>query len=210
MPALAARFTKDPALVASHVASHAAYERLAMNSLDETQREFFKSHFMEPEDVSKRKFGNAAVGHEDDLKCMHALVAQSICGASNPLGNLCLHYILHLKSEVDTLLSEEADNAQGLEAAPAAAASATATNATPILTTASPNLKACAVVDRPNGILLFLDRVGLDSVMDPPLVTAAPDQKPMIASAECCAAAALIITACEGHAPRTRKKHRKN
>lgn len=210
MPALAARFTTDSALVAAHVSSHGAYESLVMRSLDETQRNFFKSHFIEPEDVSKRKFGNAAVGHEADLKCMHALVAQTICGASNPLGNLCLHYILHLKSELDAMVNAEVEAAEPDVSAPACASTVDTT--TPTTVAASPNLKACGVVDRPDGMLQYLDRVGLAYVMTPPMASSDDETESGggVASAECCAAAAWIIVTCEGHAPRTRKKHRKN
>lgn len=204
MPALAARFAIDEALTAAHVSSHSAYESLALMSLEEPQRAFFKDHFIEPEDISKRKFGNAAVGHATDLKCMHALVAQSICGASNPLGNLCLHYILHLKSQVDALRATEVAASESVTESPDAAPS--------IKTCVTPaqDLRVCAIVDAPSGMLAYLDAVGLAHVMSPPCSTIAGSAQPAIASAECCEAATQLIIACEGHAPRTRKKHRKN
>lgn len=190
--ALAARLQTDSKLLSLHVASHAVYEGMAMSTLQEPQRSFFRAHFMEPADVTKRKFGNAAVGHEGDLKCMHALVAQSICGAHNPLGNLCLHYILHLRSQVDSLVNANKTTHPG-DADIAA----------------SPNLQVCAIVDCAAGMLNFLDQVGVQAVLLPPLQATAEGGAD-VATAECCAAADVLIVACEGHAPRTRKKHRKH
>lgn len=77
-----------------HVASHAAYEARARELLTPEQLEFFRSHFVQPADPALVKYGNAAVRHPPDLKCLHAQVAQSLGGAPNPLGGAVVNFIL--------------------------------------------------------------------------------------------------------------------
>lgn len=43
-----------------------------------------------------RKYGNAGVCHPTDLKCLHALVGQTLGGAPNPLGDATVQLIFHI------------------------------------------------------------------------------------------------------------------
>lgn len=66
---------------------------------------------MNPDDATKRKFGNAGVSHSADMKCLHALAAQALAGAPNPIGCAVLLYIIHLHECVNKgLSSKEADD----------------------------------------------------------------------------------------------------
>ncbi|EKF33623.1 hypothetical protein MOQ_002503 [Trypanosoma cruzi marinkellei] len=91
-------------VAAQHVASHARYEKRARALLSDQQWAFFDSHFVSiPESSGGRKYGNGAVGHAKDLKCLHALVAQSLCGAPNPIGDAVLQYIYLFSKKVEAL-----------------------------------------------------------------------------------------------------------
>ncbi|KAF8276615.1 putative Protein of unknown function (DUF501) [Trypanosoma cruzi] len=91
-------------VAAQHVASHARYEERARSLLSNQRWAFFDSHFVSiPESSGGRKYGNGAVGHAKDLKCLHALVAQSLCGAPNPIGDAVLQYIYLFSKKVESL-----------------------------------------------------------------------------------------------------------
>ncbi|AAZ10694.1 Protein of unknown function (DUF501), putative [Trypanosoma equiperdum] len=94
----------------AHVASHARYEERAKELLSSERWAFFDAHFVTgaAESAGGRKYGNAAVSHATDLKCLHALVAQSLCGASNPIGDAVIHYILLLAEKVKTIKNASA------------------------------------------------------------------------------------------------------
>lgn len=102
-----------------HVASHDAYEARVKSVLSDVQWQFFRQHFLQqgspkasvsPPSAAlptlgashslntRRKYGNAAVSHAEDMKCLHALVGQSLGGAPNPIGSLVLNYIHYLHS----------------------------------------------------------------------------------------------------------------
>ncbi|CAD2214829.1 hypothetical protein AGDE_11902 [Angomonas deanei] len=79
-----------------HITSHAVYEQRVKELISAEQWAFFDQHFVHPEDKEKAKYGNAAVSHDRDMKCLHALAAQSLCGAANPCGTWVINYILFL------------------------------------------------------------------------------------------------------------------
>lgn len=58
--------------------------------------DFYHSHFISPPDPSRRKYGNAALSHPTIVKCLHALVAQELCGAVNPIGEAICNYLCFL------------------------------------------------------------------------------------------------------------------
>lgn len=188
---LTSRFATDKDLLERHVASHALYTKLAEERLPEDQAKFFFDQFVKNADLSKRKFGNAAVGHPEDLKCMHALVAQSLAGAFNPLGNLCLHYILRLQNLLDHAMCSVQEEDKVTDTSELHAR------------------RISHVVDKVSGVLEFLDERGLDWFLEPPMETLQDGTK-SVAAAKCCQAAEAIVFAAEGHAPRARKKYRKN
>ncbi|CCW60763.1 unnamed protein product [Phytomonas sp. EM1] len=89
--------SEDAAAMAAHVASHARYVERVKELLSAPQWEFFVSHFVEPgEGLSGRRFGNAAVSHAGDVKCLHAWVAQVLGRAANPIGEGVINFILFL------------------------------------------------------------------------------------------------------------------
>ena len=107
------RLSEDAALLASHVASHLVYESRVRSILPtEEQRAFFFDQFVQPTDASKRKFGNAGVSHAEDMKCLHALAAQSLGGAPNPIGTAVLLYVadLHAKLNSGSITIADADD----------------------------------------------------------------------------------------------------
>lgn len=89
----------------AHADSHAVYAQRVKQLLSHEQWLFFDSHFVNPADACHRKFGNAAVSHVHDLKCLHALVAQSLCGAPNPIGDIVINFIafMHTLLPSDTV-----------------------------------------------------------------------------------------------------------
>ncbi|KAG8347074.1 putative Protein of unknown function (DUF501) [Trypanosoma vivax] len=96
---------EDRAVSMAHVASHSFYENRVRELLDKEQWEFFYKHFVSGAANSSgaRRYGNAAVSHATDLKCLHALVAQTMCGAPNPIGDAIVQFIFFLSDEVDIL-----------------------------------------------------------------------------------------------------------
>ncbi len=160
------RLVDDPPLRQLHVASHKAYEsRVRVILPTDEQRTFFFEQFVHPADPSKRKFGNAGVAHDDDMKCLHALAAQALGGAPNPIGAAVLLYVadLHTKVNAGTLDPTDADDFSHF----------------------------FAFYDslKPNQLALSGEQLDSDTL---------------------CAEAASLLIALEGHAPRARKKHRKN
>ncbi|ORC93783.1 uncharacterized protein TM35_000016600 [Trypanosoma theileri] len=94
---------ENKVVAAKHVSSHTDYEKRAQALLSAERWAFFDSHFVSAgESTQGRKYGNAAVSHATDLKCLHALVAQSLCGASNIIGDAIIQYILLLSEKVKT------------------------------------------------------------------------------------------------------------
>ncbi|KAG5493345.1 hypothetical protein GH5_02088 [Leishmania sp. Ghana 2012 LV757] len=77
-----------------HVQSHDFYTSRAKELLSPAQWSFFEAHFLSKEQPFMRKYGNAAVSHAADMKCLHALVAQTLAGVSNPVGSITVNYIL--------------------------------------------------------------------------------------------------------------------
>ncbi|KPI87996.1 hypothetical protein ABL78_2932 [Leptomonas seymouri] len=87
---------KYPCLTTCHVRSHEVYAARARLLLTDAQWSFFTGHFLSTENAQQHKFGNAAVGHAEDMKCLHALVAQTLAAAENPVGSLLVNYLLFL------------------------------------------------------------------------------------------------------------------
>ncbi|KAG5494100.1 hypothetical protein JKF63_01935 [Porcisia hertigi] len=77
-----------------HVHSHDDYTVRAKGLLSPAQWAFFDAHFLSQVPPPLRKYGNAAVGHPTDVKCLHALVAQTLAGVSNPAGSIVVNYVL--------------------------------------------------------------------------------------------------------------------
>lgn len=206
---LASRMSHDACLQEAHIQSHRVYEDLAMSLLMPEQAAFFRQHFLTDDADSsfcsgdapleveeeeprrkaalnaRRKYGNAAVCHATDLKCLHALAAQSLCNAPNPLGNAVLHYMLHLSGAVKDDLE-----AMGEEA-----------------TDSDKQQRAAAIVDDREGFMTFVDRRGGWKVFEHPPLNPKDGH---VDGASCCAAAESVLLAAEGHPLRQRKKHRKN
>lgn len=86
----------NPSVMAAHVSSHTVYQDRVKSLLSAEQWAFFESHFVRPADPLQRKFGNAGVSHAGDIKCLHALLAQTLGGAVNPVGLAVLNYLLFL------------------------------------------------------------------------------------------------------------------
>ncbi|CCW66434.1 unnamed protein product [Phytomonas sp. Hart1] len=86
--------SRQPTAMAKHFASHVRYTERVKTLLTAQQWDFFLAHFVEPEKGSSRLFGNAAVSHADDVKCLHAWVAQALARAANPIGEGIINLIL--------------------------------------------------------------------------------------------------------------------
>ncbi|RNF18956.1 uncharacterized protein Tco025E_04347 [Trypanosoma conorhini] len=185
-------------LAAQHVASHARYEARARALLSDQRWAFFESHFVSPpESASGRKYGNAAVGHAKDLKCLHALVAQSLCGAPNPIGDAVLQYILHLSKRVEAVRQPERESlpAKEAKAAAAAAGEEEKDNAAP----------ACvSSLDDISAFVAFVEGWALQTEDERGAFPSALDAN------DVCSAACNVLTFLEGRPPRPRKKHRIN
>lgn len=88
---------RHPALMERHVQSHEIYAARARSLLTDAQWAFFAAHFLSSDDDAQlHKYGNAAVSHAEDMKCLHALAAQTLAGAANPIGSLVINYVLFL------------------------------------------------------------------------------------------------------------------
>lgn len=87
---------EHPPVLASHIASHEVFRRVVEAQLTAEQFQFYDTHFIHPASDVHIKYGNAAVGHADDFKCLHALVGQLLCGADNPVGLAVVNVILFL------------------------------------------------------------------------------------------------------------------
>ncbi|EPY23132.1 hypothetical protein STCU_07856 [Strigomonas culicis] len=87
---------QHPHIRAAHIASHDVFLRVVEEQLSAEQFQFYREHFIHPPSDANVKYGNAAVSHEGDFKCLHALVAQLLCGADNPVGLAVVNYILFL------------------------------------------------------------------------------------------------------------------
>ncbi|CAG9582250.1 conserved hypothetical protein [Leishmania major strain Friedlin] len=92
--AVSAAMAQQPCLCDWHVQSHDVYASRAKDLLSPAQWCFFESHFLSDEQPSLHKYGNAAVSHASDMKCLHALVAQTLAGVANPVGSVVVNYIL--------------------------------------------------------------------------------------------------------------------
>lgn len=92
--AVSAAMAQQPCLCDWHVQSHDVYASRAKELLSPAQWCFFEAHFLSHEQPSLRKYGNAAASHAADIKCLHALVAQTLAGVANPVGSVVVNYIL--------------------------------------------------------------------------------------------------------------------
>jgi hypothetical protein len=87
----------------------------------EGQRNFFTSEFLENPDLTRRKFGNQAVGNAPDLKCAHALVAQALVPGLRPcpLGEVVAAFIVWLGRAVAASQEAATASADATEPLPA-------------------------------------------------------------------------------------------
>eukprot|EP00796_Vickermania_ingenoplastis_P004386 gene4386-3189_t len=96
-------FGNHPAARAALCSSNTVFEERArelLHSVDAPLWTFYNSHFIHPNNPAKRKYGNAAVSHPEDVKCLHALVAQELCGAENPVGAAVTNFIVFLYEQL--------------------------------------------------------------------------------------------------------------
>lgn len=101
-----ARLKTDAFLGPLHEASHRVYEGYVTRTLltdPEEQARFLKMfvNVETNEEAHKkgnwnRKYGNAGVSGPRDLKCFHAVAAQALGGASNPVGCVVVNYLFHM------------------------------------------------------------------------------------------------------------------
>ncbi|KPA82475.1 hypothetical protein ABB37_03535 [Leptomonas pyrrhocoris] len=111
---------RHPSLTNAHVRSHEAYAARVRQLLTDEQWLFFAEHFLSKDKAQLHKFGNAAVSHARDMKCLHALVAQTLAGAANPVGSLVVNYVLFLHQLTGVAENEAArqeEKRMGLRAA---------------------------------------------------------------------------------------------
>ncbi|ESL09492.1 hypothetical protein TRSC58_02785 [Trypanosoma rangeli SC58] len=180
-------------VAARHVASHARYEARARALLSDERWTFFDAHFVSlPESPGGRgrKYGNAAVGHAKDLKCLHALVAQSLCGAPNPIGDAVLHYIIHLSKEVEKLQQPARDPAPDKDEKTAEEDNAAPTSGNSL--------------DDISAFVVFVEGWTLQTEDERGTLPVAVD------ASNVCSAACKVLTFLGGRPPRLRKKHRIN
>lgn len=204
----------------AHVDSHALFLKVVSTYMSEDQMQFFTTHFVTNADENRRKFGNAAVSHASDLKCLHALVGQSLGGAFNPLGNAILRYIAKVHDDIlgehssviaptGTRATDEEESTEKSEEAAVSAAG-------------QRNEAVCAVLDDVERLVEFLTAFddpralytaeSLDGILKQKAKTegeGTSERTTWDVTALCRAASELLLAA-EGHAPRARKKHRKN
>lgn len=210
-----------PTAMAEHCASHAQYERRVQALLPPESWTFFDTHFVHPEREDKRKFGNAAVGHAEDMKCLHALVAQAMCGAENPIGLVVLNYMLFLYA----LLPEEA--AAGVEGQPPQSTSSNSVSASAdVQAEEAKEGKVChaplrAVMDSADTFSTFLEasfetrsaiRVEVPSGSDTQLrhhVWCGVEEIRTL-HPDICQRSLAVLVFLEGKPPRANKKHRLN
>ncbi|KAH9577435.1 Protein of unknown function DUF501 [Trypanosoma melophagium] len=216
---------ENEVVAAQHVSSHTVYEKRAQTLLSAERWAFFYSHFISAgESTGGRKYGNAAVSHAKDLKCLHALVAQSLCGASNIIGDAISQYILVLSEKVKTFeetlvtvnpRTSDSDN----DGSSSVTDAATPTAASPDDGDNNNNGKGEDNKKIDNSVVLKDAKESLDSV------------SALVSFVECCAvanettkgtsslvlnadaictAACNVLTFLEGRPPRMRKKHRIN
>lgn len=106
------RFLRSsPSVMSRHCGSHAIFESRVKQLLEASDCDpglwsFYRDHFIDCAEAGKRKYGNAAVGHPEDMKCLHALVAQELCGAANPVGAALCNFIVFMHAFVDVSAEE--------------------------------------------------------------------------------------------------------
>lgn len=58
--------------------------------------EVYRRQFVSPAEERNTKYGNSGSCHRTTIKCLHALVAQELCGARNPIGETICNYVYFL------------------------------------------------------------------------------------------------------------------
>ncbi|GET92439.1 hypothetical protein, conserved [Leishmania tarentolae] len=204
-----------PCLRDWHVQSHSAYETRAKGFLSPAQWRFFEAHFLSQEQPSLHKYGNAAVGHATDMKCLHALVAQTLAGAANPIGSIVVNYVL-LQHQLVSEAAEVGNSEQ--QAAEERRLSMRATLDSTLLFSDFAKAFVKAASERPCGEWHDLCNVYFEVPLpegnmwckkavqymwraDSQLASLCPDL---------CARALTVLHALEGHSRRRHKKHRVN
>lgn len=79
--------------------------------------EFYYSHFIAPPEGYPRKYGNGGMTRSTCVKCVHALVAQELCGAINPIGEAMCNYLCFLHQvffQFQALDQEEVETVEGM------------------------------------------------------------------------------------------------
>ncbi|KEG10636.1 hypothetical protein DQ04_03481060 [Trypanosoma grayi] len=178
-------------VAAQHVASHRHYEERARALLSAERWEFFSSHFTSgSESQGNRKYGNAAVSHAKDLKCLHALVAQSLCGAPNVIGDAILFYMLFLSQKVETFDKVSEKTASHTDDAE--------NDSNDTFTDEKRSL------DDVSALVAFVESWSSKNVAKDGTSSTVLDAD------DVCSAACNVLTFLEGRPPRPRKKHRIN
>nr|CCC89980.1 conserved hypothetical protein [Trypanosoma congolense IL3000] len=183
----------------AHVASHLHYEKRAKELLDPERWKLFDAHFGAGavDSPRGRKYGNAAVSHATDIKCLHALVAQSLCGAPNPIGDAVLRYVLVMAERVRLFKSSQRtccaheDNCERI---------------------------ACSGMDDRNDKLILEEDMLMDSTSLAEFVRRfvlekenhVCDSSGEVNADSFCSAALEVVTFLDGRPPKARKKYRIN
>lgn len=213
---------RHDALKRAHVASHDCYVARARSLLSGAQWSFFESHFLTCDDARLHKFGNAAVSHAADMKCLHALVAQTLAGAANPVGSLILNYVLFLyqltcvaEKAVAEVAGQEEETRLSLRAVLDSAelfVNFTEAFVQFVLLTASHSSRAgmsgSEEVETPT-LTIFLPEPRVFEASEMTYVWQ-NDASFSALSPDACARALHVLTFLEGKPPRRHKKHRIN
>ena len=176
-------------MAAGHVAGHATYVDRVVARLPPEMASLWQERFGAGAAAAHRKYGNAAVGTPSAVKCLHALTAQALGGAPNPVGCAVARYIVWLASPAVRVVGPGALSADDGATTAAAAADGD-----------GPRVVA---VDDLDAFFAWLLATGDTAFTfgDGGATQAVPGV---------CEAAAAVLVAAEGHAPRPRKKHRVN
>lgn len=212
VPTVTAAMARHAPLRAWHVQSHDVYARRAEELLSDEQWGFFEAHFLSSSEPLLHKYGNAAVSHAEDMKCLHALVAQTLAGAANPIGSVVLNYVLFLHQLIHAWVrepeaAEDATRQAMRTALDSAALFETFMDAT-VRAVASRGLAdwrelggAELQVLHPEGTLGDAAATLYVWCADAQLSSCSPDL---------CACSLAVLTTLEGKPPRRHKKHRIN
>lgn len=237
-----ARLKTDAFLGPLQEASHRVYESYVTQTLlkdPEEQQRFLKMFVQVDAGEEKeghkrgnynRKYGNAGVSAPRDLKCFHAVAAQALGGAANPVGCVVVLYLFFLNDKLDEMEAAEraeaeaAATTEGEEVPPAAAVAEASPAVASAEATANPS-EATAEKPKPDpgapsrrvfaekktAFAAFVDDFGnfeafLNDCIAHQRLTI--DEATMARLPQLTAMSKRILHALEGHQPYQRKKRR--